>query len=122
MEVRGTDQASIDSLPGVGGFAKNEVIIQRVQRNGYDYSARMTGAKMVFPGPHLDGKSLHELFESEAVTMSAGVPTRDDGHVREVGGMTDSEGVIRDVRSVRVNASAEAVFDVVLKAVKPFLA
>jgi acyl-CoA synthetase (AMP-forming)/AMP-acid ligase II len=30
---------------------------------------------MVFPGPHLDGKSLHELFESEGVTMSAGVPT-----------------------------------------------
>jgi acyl-CoA synthetase (AMP-forming)/AMP-acid ligase II len=29
----------------------------------------------VFPGPHLDGKSLHELFEAEEVTMSAGVPT-----------------------------------------------
>jgi len=39
------------------------------------YSCTMTGAKMVFPGPHLDGKSLHELFESEGVTMSAGVPT-----------------------------------------------
>ena len=35
----------------------------------------MAGAKMVFPGPHLDGKSLHELFETEGVTMSAGVPT-----------------------------------------------
>jgi fatty-acyl-CoA synthase len=30
---------------------------------------------MVFPGPHLDGKSLHQLFEGEGVTMSAGVPT-----------------------------------------------
>jgi fatty-acyl-CoA synthase len=30
---------------------------------------------MVFPGPHLDGKSLFELFETERVTMSAGVPT-----------------------------------------------
>jgi fatty-acyl-CoA synthase len=29
----------------------------------------------VFPGQHLDGKSLHELFEAEEVTMSAGVPT-----------------------------------------------
>ena len=28
-----------------------------------------------FPGPWLDGKSLHELFESEGVTLSAGVPT-----------------------------------------------
>jgi len=29
----------------------------------------------VFPGQHLDGKSLHGLFEQEGVTMSAGVPT-----------------------------------------------
>jgi fatty-acyl-CoA synthase len=35
----------------------------------------MVGAKMVFPGPGLDGKSLHELFETEQVTLSAGVPT-----------------------------------------------
>jgi acyl-CoA synthetase (AMP-forming)/AMP-acid ligase II len=35
----------------------------------------MVGAKLVFPGPGLDGKSLYELFESEAVTLSAGVPT-----------------------------------------------
>jgi hypothetical protein len=27
------------------------------------------------PGPQLDGASLLELFESEKVTMSAGVPT-----------------------------------------------
>jgi fatty-acyl-CoA synthase len=35
----------------------------------------MTGAKLVYPGAGLDGKSLYELFESEAVTVSAGVPT-----------------------------------------------
>ncbi len=35
----------------------------------------MVGAKLVLPGPFLDGKSLHELFESEGVTVSAGVPT-----------------------------------------------
>jgi 3-(methylthio)propionyl---CoA ligase len=29
----------------------------------------------VFPGPALDGKSLYELFESEKVTQTAGVPT-----------------------------------------------
>jgi fatty-acyl-CoA synthase len=39
------------------------------------YSCAMVGAKMVFPGPHLDGKSVYQLFESEGVTMSAGVPT-----------------------------------------------
>ncbi len=42
---------------------------------GLPYAACMTGAKLVFPGPGLDGKSLYELFESERVTLSAGVPT-----------------------------------------------
>ena len=39
------------------------------------YGCTMVGAKMVFPGQHLDGKSLYELMEAERVTMSAGVPT-----------------------------------------------
>jgi len=42
---------------------------------GMPYVACMVGAKLVFPGPWLDGRSLHELFEDEAVTLSAGVPT-----------------------------------------------
>ena len=42
---------------------------------GLPYVACMVGAKLVFPGPFLDGKSLHELFEAEGVTLSAGVPT-----------------------------------------------
>ena len=42
---------------------------------GLPYAACLVGAKMVYPGAALDGKSLYELFESEGVTMSAGVPT-----------------------------------------------
>ncbi|GAB3770315.1 3-(methylthio)propionyl-CoA ligase [Ramlibacter monticola] len=42
---------------------------------GLPYAACMVGAKLVLPGPFLDGRSLYELFESEGVTMSAGVPT-----------------------------------------------
>ncbi|MEO8805686.1 MAG: 3-(methylthio)propionyl-CoA ligase [Burkholderiaceae bacterium] len=42
---------------------------------GLPYAACMMGAKLVFPGPGLDGKSLYELFETERVTISAGVPT-----------------------------------------------
>lgn len=42
---------------------------------GLPYSSAIVGAKLVFPGPHLDGKSLYELFENEGVTFSAGVPT-----------------------------------------------
>jgi len=39
------------------------------------YVGPMVGAKLVLPGPALDGKSLYEMFESERVTLSAGVPT-----------------------------------------------
>ncbi len=39
------------------------------------YTAPMNGVKLVLPGRHLDGASLYELFETEGVTMSLGVPT-----------------------------------------------
>jgi fatty-acyl-CoA synthase len=42
---------------------------------GLPYSAAMTGCKLVFPGPALDGKSVYELIEAEQVTFAAGVPT-----------------------------------------------
>lgn len=42
---------------------------------GLPYSVLLSGAKMVFPGAALDGKSLYDLFEAEGVTFSAGVPT-----------------------------------------------
>ncbi|MBC7788787.1 MAG: long-chain fatty acid--CoA ligase [Anaerolineae bacterium] len=42
---------------------------------GLPFTCAMVGAKQVCPGPHLDPKSLLELFESERVTISAGVPT-----------------------------------------------
>jgi acyl-CoA synthetase (AMP-forming)/AMP-acid ligase II len=41
---------------------------------GAPYTCALTGAKLVFPGAALDGKSLYELFEAERVTFSAGVP------------------------------------------------
>jgi len=34
---------------------------------GLPYSVPLTGAKLVFPGAALDGKSLYELFEQEGV-------------------------------------------------------
>ena len=42
---------------------------------GTPYTAPMNGAKLVLPGPRLDGESLYELFEAEGVTVSLGVPT-----------------------------------------------
>jgi len=42
---------------------------------GIPYTAAMTGAKLVFPGPAMDGKSIYELIEAEKVSYAAGVPT-----------------------------------------------
>ena len=42
---------------------------------GYPYLAAMLGAKIVYPGPHLDPESLLEDFEQQGVTWAAGVPT-----------------------------------------------
>ena len=42
---------------------------------GLALSAPMKGAKMVMPGGRLDGASIYELLESEAVTFTAAVPT-----------------------------------------------
>ena len=42
---------------------------------GLPFIAAMAGARLVFPGPHLDPTSLLELMEAERVTIAAGVPT-----------------------------------------------
>ena len=42
---------------------------------GIPYAVPMNGAKLVLPGPRLDGASLYELFEAERVTFALGVPT-----------------------------------------------
>jgi fatty-acyl-CoA synthase len=39
------------------------------------FAAPMVGAKMVMPGGQMDGKSIHELLETEKVTFTAAVPT-----------------------------------------------
>ncbi len=42
---------------------------------GIPFTAALTGAKLVLPGPHLDAKSVLELMSEEEVTVAAGVPT-----------------------------------------------
>ena len=68
------------ALPDALNISARDVVLPvvpmfHVNAWGLPYSACLVGAKLVFPGPGLDGKSLHELFESEGVTVSAGVPT-----------------------------------------------
>jgi acyl-CoA synthetase (AMP-forming)/AMP-acid ligase II len=66
--------------PDAIGMSANDTILPvvpmfHVNAWGIPYSAPMVGARLVFPGPNLDGKSLYELFEAERVTCAAGVPT-----------------------------------------------
>jgi len=68
------------ALPDALNVSARDVILPvvpmfHVNAWGLPYVAPMVGCKLVFPGPHLDGKSLYELFETERVTCSAGVPT-----------------------------------------------
>ncbi|MCY1275373.1 3-methylmercaptopropionyl-CoA ligase [compost metagenome] len=42
---------------------------------GMPYACAMSGAKLVLPGPALDGASIYELMRNERVTLALGVPT-----------------------------------------------
>jgi acyl-CoA synthetase (AMP-forming)/AMP-acid ligase II len=68
------------ALPDVMGLSARDAVLPvvpmfHVNAWGIPYSAALTGCKLVFPGPALDGKSIYEVIESEAVTFAAGVPT-----------------------------------------------
>ncbi len=67
-------------LPDVFGVSARDCVLPvvpmfHVNAWAVPYVVTMAGAKLVLPGAALDGASLHELFEAEQVTMSAGVPT-----------------------------------------------
>jgi fatty-acyl-CoA synthase len=81
------------SLPDAMGLSARDSVLPvvpmfHVNAWGIPHAAPLTGAKLVFPGKDLDGKSLFELMEAERVTYSAGVPTVWLGllnYVREAG-------------------------------------
>ena len=75
-----TLHAYAGALPDSTGLSARDCILPvvpmfHVNAWGVPYSAAMTGAKVVWPGPALDGKSVYELMEAEQVTCAAGVPT-----------------------------------------------
>ena len=68
------------SLPDCFGCGARDVVLPvvpmfHVNAWGIPYLAPLNGCKLVLPGAALDPTSLFELFESEGVTFSAGVPT-----------------------------------------------
>ncbi len=67
-------------LPGVLNISPKQTVLPVVPMfhiNAWciPYAAPIGGAKLVLPGPRLDGASLYDLIEAEQVTLSAGVPT-----------------------------------------------
>ncbi|VTU28091.1 Long-chain-fatty-acid--CoA ligase [Variovorax sp. PBL-H6] len=68
------------ALPDVMNLSARDSVLPvvpmfHVNAWGIPYSAALTGCKLVFPGPALDGKSVYDLIESEGVSFAAGVPT-----------------------------------------------
>lgn len=67
-------------MPDVFGVSGGDVVMPvvpmfHVAAWGLPYAAPLVGAKLVMPGPRLDGASLHDLITCENVTCTAGVPT-----------------------------------------------
>ena len=72
--------ALISCQPDALGIASNETIMPVVPMFhanawGIAHTAPMVGAKVVNPGPLMDGASIYELLDTEKVTFTAAVPT-----------------------------------------------
>ncbi|MDA1331241.1 MAG: 3-(methylthio)propionyl-CoA ligase [Proteobacteria bacterium] len=70
----------ISSMPDALNISAIDVVMPvvpmfHVNAWGLPYICTMSGAKLVFPGPAMDGQSLCQLMQAESVTLSAGVPT-----------------------------------------------
>ena len=72
--------ATTGCMPDVLGLSTRETalpVVPMFHINAWciPYASMVAGARLVLPGPRLDGASLYDLMESEKVTISAGVPT-----------------------------------------------
>jgi acyl-CoA synthetase (AMP-forming)/AMP-acid ligase II len=66
-----------NSAMGISSFDVIMPIAPMYHGNGWStpYLAPMAGAKLVLPGPRMDGQSIHSIVEQEGVTFTVGVPT-----------------------------------------------
>jgi fatty-acyl-CoA synthase len=72
--------AMISCVPDAMGISSNDTVLPVVPMFhanawGLAQSAPMIGAKLVMPGPKMDGESIYELLTAEEVTFSGAVPT-----------------------------------------------
>jgi fatty-acyl-CoA synthase len=97
--------ALVATMPDITGTSMTDVLLPVVPMFhaaawGIPYIATAAGAKIVFPGPHLDAPSLVDLMESERVTIAGGVPTIWLG-ILQLLDTAVAEGKKRDLSSVR---------------------
>ena len=86
------------SLPDSIGFSARDTILPvvpmfHVNAWGVPYAAAMVGARLVLPGPGLDGASLVGLIDGRSVSVALGVPTIWQGLLKaaaETGSTLDS--------------------------------
>ncbi len=70
----------VAALPDSLALSRSDTVLPvvpmfHVNAWGLPFIAVLVGARLVFPGPHLDPPSLLELLAGERVTLGAGVPT-----------------------------------------------
>ncbi|HJW53213.1 MAG TPA: 3-(methylthio)propionyl-CoA ligase [Burkholderiaceae bacterium] len=67
------------SVDGLGLSSRESTLLVvpmfHVNAWGMPYAGAMCGAKLVMPGPGLDGKNVYEIMRDEKVTLALGVPT-----------------------------------------------
>ena len=91
--IAGTDPAKIDAFPYLEGIEKNEVVIIRTQRNGYDYAARLTGAKIVEAEPTLEAFDAAIGPRTAAVLWFAGALSWGSPDIEDAIRVTHAKGV-----------------------------
>jgi fatty-acyl-CoA synthase len=72
--------AMIGAMPDAMGISARDIVMPVVPMFhanawGLGQVGPMTGAKLVMPGPKMDGASIYELLDTERVTFTAAVPT-----------------------------------------------
>ena len=94
--------------PDMLGLSSRDIalpVVPLFHANGWSFafSAPMTGASLVFPGPRLDGPSVYELLTQERVTVSAAVPTVWFALLQH---MEKVDGKLPDLKRVVIGGSA----------------
>jgi fatty-acyl-CoA synthase len=70
---------------------------------GLAYSVPMSGCKLVMPGPHMDGASIHGQIEEEQVSVAAAVPTVWN---MLIGYLNETESTLESLQEVAIGGAA----------------